>query len=49
MNSTLIAKYYRIAREQFAEYGINVEEAISTLEATPISIPCWQSENVIGL
>ncbi|MGA1997805.1 MAG: L-rhamnose isomerase [Bryobacteraceae bacterium] len=39
---------YRIATEQYAELGVNVESALKTLESIPISLHCWQGDDVGG-
>lgn len=40
---------YQIAKEAFAEYGVDTELAISVVEKTPISLHCWQGDDVKGL
>jgi len=32
----------------YAAYGVNVDEALRTIEKTPISIHCWQGDDVTG-
>lgn len=39
---------YEAARERYAALGIDTEKAISTLLATPISMHCWQGDDVRG-
>ncbi len=39
---------YSIAVEQYAAAGVDVEAALATLAATPISIHCWQGDDVAG-
>ncbi|MGA2114642.1 MAG: L-rhamnose isomerase [Bryobacteraceae bacterium] len=39
---------YRIATEQYAEWGVNVDSALKTLESIPISLHCWQGDDVGG-
>ena len=43
-----IQKMYRIAREQYASLGVDTDEALSTLEKIPISLHCWQGDDVTG-
>jgi L-rhamnose isomerase len=43
-----IAPAYRIAKEEYAERGIDVEAAIRRLETIPISLHCWQGDDVGG-
>ncbi|QDT68747.1 L-rhamnose isomerase [Planctomycetes bacterium MalM25] len=39
---------YRLAREQFAERGVDADKAIDSMAAFPISIHCWQGDDVAG-
>lgn len=39
---------YKIARERFADLGIDTDAALKTLDAIPISIQCWQGDDVLG-
>jgi L-rhamnose isomerase len=39
---------YRIARERFAQQGIDTEQVLTTLDSIPISIQCWQGDDVLG-
>jgi len=39
---------YNSAKEKYAEYGINTDEAIRVLEETAISLHCWQGDDVNG-
>lgn len=41
-------KIYESAKERYVGLGIDVEKAIETLERIPISIHCWQGDDVIG-
>ena len=40
---------YTNAQQKYAHYGINTDQAIKTLQKTPISIHCWQTDDVTGL
>lgn len=40
---------YIAAREQFAAWGIDTESALDRLAATPVSMHCWQGDDVAGL
>jgi L-rhamnose isomerase len=46
MSSTSAA--YQIAKEQFAALGVDTEKAIATLGTIPISLHCWQGDDVGG-
>ncbi|HPC48646.1 MAG TPA: L-rhamnose isomerase [Kiritimatiellia bacterium] len=39
---------YRIACERYAEMGVNVEAALGKLAQIPISLHCWQGDDVRG-
>ncbi|MCX6971038.1 MAG: L-rhamnose isomerase [Verrucomicrobia bacterium] len=39
---------YDSARERFAAWGIDADAALTTLDATPISLHCWQGDDVAG-
>jgi L-rhamnose isomerase len=47
-NITTVIKMYELAREHFAQLGVNTDEAIKCLNSTSISIPCWQGDDVHG-
>lgn len=36
------------AKKEFSKYGVNVEKAINTLKNVPISLHCWQGDDVTG-
>ncbi len=39
---------YEQAREAFAEWGVDTEAALATLATIPISMHCWQGDDVRG-
>lgn len=41
-------KRYESARELYQTIGVDTDKAIETLKAIPISIHCWQGDDVIG-
>ena len=41
-------KGYELAKEFYAQYGIDVEKAVALCDETPISIHCWQGDDVAG-
>lgn len=43
-----VTKNYRIAKQQYARLGVNVEQAIKQLSRIPISLHCWQGDDVTG-
>ncbi len=40
---------YESAKQQYEAWGIHVEEALEKLAQIPISVHCWQGDDVIGL
>src|SRR5574344_2707990 len=48
MKEQNILKSYEIAKERYAALGVDTDKAIETLENTPISLHCWQTDDVIG-
>ena len=48
MKADLILKNYEIAKERYAALGVDTDKAIETLEKTPISLHCWQADDVVG-
>jgi L-rhamnose isomerase len=39
---------YELAKERFAEIGVDTEDALRKLNEIPISIQCWQGDDVRG-
>ena len=39
---------YESAKQLYAEKGVNTEGAIDALRAIPVSVHCWQGDDVIG-
>jgi len=48
MNTTNILNAYTLAKERYAALGIDTDKAIETLEKTPVSLHCWQTDDVMG-
>ncbi len=48
MKSELIEKAYAQAKARYAEFGVDTDKVIATLEKTPISLHCWQADDVVG-
>ena len=40
---------YEYAKKAYAEYGVDAEAAIEKLKEIPVSIHCWQGDDVVGL
>jgi L-rhamnose isomerase len=43
-----VEKAYRLAKESYRKIGVDVERSQRTLETIPISIQCWQGDDVTG-
>lgn len=43
-----VEKAYELAKQQYAEVGVDTEKAIATLKTVPISLHCWQGDDVTG-
>lgn len=43
-----IAKSFSFARERYAKIGVDVDHALKTLAQIPISLHCWQGDDVGG-
>ena len=41
-------EYYDIAKERYARYGIDTEKAIRETADIPVSVHCWQGDDVVG-
>ncbi len=48
MNETRIIKGYEYAKECFADLGIDVDVAMDKASAMPVSMHCWQGDDVNG-
>ena len=48
MKSELIEKSYALAKERYAMLGVDTDKALETLAKTPISLHCWQADDVVG-
>ena len=40
---------YNSAKQEYASYGVDTEAAIAKLKSIPVSIHCWQGDDVVGL
>ncbi|MBN1863915.1 MAG: L-rhamnose isomerase [Victivallales bacterium] len=48
MNAGRIEKAYSLAKEAYAEFGVNTDSALSQLGKIPVSLHCWQGDDVGG-
>jgi len=47
-NSKNVKEAFELAKAQYAELGVDVEEAMNKLDNYPISMHCWQADDVGG-
>ena len=48
MKTESIENAYAYAKERYAAVGVDTDKAIELLKRTPISLHCWQADDVIG-
>ena len=48
MKTELISQAYAVARERYAELGIDTEHVIDTMQDFHLSLHCWQADDVKG-
>ncbi len=48
MNENQIIRGYEYAKDAYAAYGVDVDAAIAKADAIPVSMHCWQGDDVIG-
>ena len=39
---------YEEAKKMYAAYGVDTEEALCRLKEIPVSVHCWQGDDVLG-
>ena len=44
-----ITAAYKLAQDAYAAVGVDTEKAIKRALALPISLHCWQTDDVVGL
>ena len=47
-SDTQIQTTYELARERYAALGVDTDNALKRLAQTPVSLHCWQGDDVIG-
>jgi L-rhamnose isomerase len=48
MKKDLIKKSYQLAKEQYAELGVDTEKVLAEMDNVVISLHCWQTDDVGG-
>lgn len=41
--------FYQIAKAAYAKYGVDTESALQSTAKIPVSVHCWQGDDVVGL
>ena len=49
MSTARVEKSYTLAKEQYAEFGVDVEQALARLGRIAVSLHCWQGDDNNGL
>lgn len=48
MNEKNVIKNYELAKERYAAFGVNVDEALNKFSEVKISLHCWQGDDIRG-
>ena len=48
MPNAAIETTYHLARQRYADWGVDTDEALRRLEQIAISMHCWQGDDVGG-
>lgn len=48
MKKDIIERSYQLAKQQYAELGVNTEEVLKEMDKVVISLHCWQTDDVGG-
>ena len=48
MKESQILRGYEYAKEVYAGYGVDVDKAIAASDSVPVSMHCWQGDDLIG-
>ena len=46
--TTQLEQAWEIAKQRYASVGVDVEEALRQLDRLPVSMHCWQGDDVVG-
>ena len=47
-NEKRILSSFQNAKERYLEYGVDVDKVLKKFDQIPISIPCWQGDDIVG-
>lgn len=45
---SLVCKTYELAKERYQAFGVDADAVIETLARIPISVQCWQGDDIGG-
>ena len=48
MKEALVKKAYEVAKERYAEIGVDTEKILEQLQNFHLSLHCWQADDVKG-
>ena len=48
MSSLSIKENYEVAKKAYAKWDIDVDQVIEVLKNVPISVHCWQGDDIGG-
>lgn len=48
INQETIKKSYEVAKDRYAQLGVNTEDVLKKMDKVAISMHCWQADDVIG-
>ncbi|MBO5189934.1 MAG: L-rhamnose isomerase [Bacteroides sp.] len=48
MMENRILQAYENAKEVYASYGVDIDKVLEKFDKIPVSIPCWQGDDIIG-
>ena len=43
-----VDKAYEVAKQRYAEIGVDTDAAMKELEKVPLSVQCWQGDDIHG-
>lgn len=47
-NDRKIELAYAMAKDMYAQWGVNVDEVLKQMDQVSVSLPCWQGDDVVG-
>ncbi len=47
-NKDRIEQDYKAAKEIYAAYGVDTDRVMEEMKTIPVSIHCWQGDDVVG-